>query len=314
VERHPLVNVNFSRDLHDRLTAHRSDPEYERLAWADPETRVIVADDRGRLSVDEDGSSSGVDGSAGAPVRRRLATIPPAEAPDGERVLLGRANGHVHYLVLPPEGGLGDRPFCSLRELFADLDDWEASLAVHAVGLANWHRAHPHCARCGSATVPVVGGESRTCASCGATHFPRTDPAVIMLVVDDRDRILLGHNGQRPDGWFSALAGFVEPGESLEAAVRREVYEEVGLVVDDVAYVGSQPWPFPSSLMLGFFAHTTDPRHRVDGEEITEARWFTRRGLKDAADSGAVLLPGGVSIARRLVEDWYGGDLPGSWP
>ncbi len=307
MERHTLVNVNFSRELHDRLTEHRSDQEFEQAAWADPETRVIVADERGRLSVDDEGSPS-----AGS--RRTLGTVAPAEAPDGERVLLGRADGHVHYLVLPPVGALGDRRFCSLRELFADLDDWEASLAVHAVGVANWHRAHPYCARCGSATVPVVGGESRTCPSCGATHFPRTDPAVIMLVLDDRDRILLGHNGQRPDGWFSALAGFVEPGESLEAAVRREVYEEVGLVVDEVVYVGSQPWPFPSSLMLGFFAHTADPRHRVDGAEITEARWFTRRGLKDAADSGDVVLPGGVSIARRLVEDWYGGDLPGSWP
>jgi NAD+ diphosphatase len=307
VQRRPLVNVNFSRDLHDRLTEHRSDPEYERSAWDDPKTRVIVADEQGRLSVDAGGSSTSATGP-------RLATVAPAEAPDGERVLLGKAHGHVYYLVLPAGEDLGDRPMCGLRELFAGLDDWEASLAVHAVGVANWHRAHPRCSRCGSPTVPVVGGESRTCPACGATHFPRTDPAVIMLVLDDQDRVLLGHNGQRPHAWFSALAGFVEPGESLEAAVRREVHEEVGLVVDDVVYVGSQPWPFPSSLMLGFYAHTADPRHRVDGEEITEARWFSRRELKDAADRGDVVLPAGFSIARKLVEDWYGGDLPGSWP
>jgi NAD+ diphosphatase len=298
-----LVNVNFSRDLHDRLTERRGDAEFERDAWADPKTRVIVADDRGRLSGTGDG---------------HLASMSPDEAPDGERVLLGQADGTMYFLVLPPEdntdGQSRDQPMLGLRELFARLEDWEASLAVHAVGVANWHRAHPRCSKCGAPTEVVIGGESRSCPNCGALHFPRTDPAVIMLVTDDNDRILLGHNKQRPAGWFSALAGFVEPGESLEAAVRREVREEVGLVVDDVVYVGSQPWPFPSSLMLGFFAHTSDPNHRVDGDEITDARWFTRRELKDAVDKGEVLLPSGVSIARKLVEDWYGGDLPGSWP
>ncbi len=298
VERRPLAKVNFSTDLHDRLSHQRGDPEFHRSAWKAATTRVLVADERGRLAVTSQGG---------------LAYLSTGDAPEGDRLLLGRVGDAVYFLVLAIPGMLGDRAAMSLRELFGGLEAWEASLAVHAVGVANWHRAHPRCARCGGLTEIVGGGESRRCLDCGSSHFPRTDPAVIMLVVDDDDRVLLGHNAQRPDGWFSALAGFVEPGESLEAAVRREVAEEVGLVVDDVVYVGSQPWPLPSSLMLGFFAHTPDPAFEVDGEEITEARWFTRREMLKAAETGAVLLPGGVSIARALVEDWYGGPLPGSW-
>jgi NAD+ diphosphatase len=131
-----------------------------------------------------------------------------------------------------------------------------------------------------------------------------------MLVVDDQDRCLLGHNAARATGWFSTLAGFVETGEAPEQAVAREVFEESGVVVTDVVYAGSQPWPFPSSLMLGFFARALDPTISVDGEEITEARWFTRSDLKDGVESGELVVPTTVSIAGALVSAWYGGPLP----
>jgi NAD+ diphosphatase len=183
-------------------------------------------------------------------------------------------------------------------------------LAVHAVALAHWHDQHPRCARCGSATVVADAGAFRRCPSCQSTHFPRTDPAAIMLVTDAADRCLLGHNRARPPGWFSTLAGFVEPGESPEQAVVREVLEEVGVEVGAVDYAGSQPWPFPSSLMLGFFAAALTTDVTVDGDEIDDARWFTRPELTAAVTAGQVGLPTRVSIAGALLTSWYGRHLP----
>ena len=163
----------------------------------------------------------------------------------------------------------------------------------------------------------TTGGWVRRCAADDSEHYPRTDPAVIMLVRDRDDRALLGHQVAWPDGWFSTLAGFVEPGESAEAAVRREVHEESGVTIgsdpDDVVYLGSQPWPFPNSLMLGFHAHASDVTVQADGVEIGEARWFTRDELKSSCATGEVRIPPAISIARRLIERWFGEPLPGSW-
>jgi NAD+ diphosphatase len=156
----------------------------------------------------------------------------------------------------------------------------------------------------------TAAGHVRVCESCGTQQFPRSDPAVIMLVTDDDDRTLLGHNPAWPPGRFSTLAGFVEPGESLEQAVAREVFEEVGVVVDDITYEGSQPWPFPASLMIGFRAHAADPTLTIDDTEITEARWFSRSELIEAGRRQEVLMPSSVSIARWLIERWYGEPLP----
>jgi NAD+ diphosphatase len=166
------------------------------------------------------------------------------------------------------------------------------------------------CSVCGARTQIAEGGASRTCPNCSTQHFPRTDPAVIMLVVDEQGRCLLGHNGARASGWFSTLAGFVEPGESLEEAVAREVLEETAVVVTDVTYAGSQPWPFPSSLMLGFLAKASTVDIRVDGEEITEARWFTRDELAAEVEAGDLVVPTTLSIAGALLSHWYGGPLP----
>jgi NAD+ diphosphatase len=187
-----------------------------------------------------------------------------------------------------------------LREVGAVLDDRDAGLLVHAVGLANWHAAHQHCPRCGAPTEVVAGGSVRRCPADSSEHFPRTDPAVIVLVTDGADRCVLGRQASWPAGRYSTLAGFVEPGESAEQAVAREVAEESGVRVHAVRYQGSQPWPFPSSLMLGFRAEcdaSAVPEAR-DGE-LEDCRWFSRAEVQDSA-----LLPPPLSIAHSLIAGW----------
>jgi NAD+ diphosphatase len=153
-------------------------------------------------------------------------------------------------------------------------------------------------------------GHVRQCRVDGSQHYPRTDPAVIVLVTDDRDRCLLGHAAVWPDRRFSTLAGFVEPGETPEHAVAREAYEESGIIVRSCRYAGGQPWPFPSSLMLAFYATAAGEQPQPDRTELTEVRWFDRLELVEAVANGQIILPGTVSIARRLIEGWFGGDLP----
>ena len=201
-------------------------------------------------------------------------------------------------------------PSGDLRALGTVLDDTDSGALTEAVALQQWHAAHPRCPRCGSSTVVAAAGHERRCPVDGTVHHPRHDPAVIMTVSDPAGRLLLGHQGRWPDGRFSAFAGFVEPGESLEHAVARELLEEAGVRTREVVYLGSQPWPFPASLMLAFHAETDDVHAVADGEEITEVRWFTREELADAVRSGQVTVPPTVSVARRLVERWFGGPLP----
>ncbi|MEY2989596.1 MAG: hypothetical protein RLZZ163_512 [Actinomycetota bacterium] len=204
-----------------------------------------------------------------------------------------------------------------LRLSGASLSATDAGLMVSAVALDNWSRAHRHCPRCGGELQWREAGWARYCPADGSSHFPRTDPAVIVLVRDEHDRALLGRQVRWEPTWFSTLAGFVEAGESAEAAVRREVREESGVSIGDEArdlvYLGSQPWPFPASLMLGYHAWAADPSIEVDGEEIAEARWFTREELATACETGDISLPPDVSIARKLIERWFGSALPGEW-
>jgi NAD+ diphosphatase len=201
-----------------------------------------------------------------------------------------------------------------LREAAALLSDRDAGLFTHAVALANWHVSHTHCPRCGTPTVPAAAGHAQRCPKDGSEHFPRIDPAVIMLVTDPAGRCLLARNKRWPERRVSILAGFVEPGESAERAVVREVAEETGIEVARVRYAASQPWPMPQSLMLGFRAEATgDLDLHVDDDEIAEARWYSRDDLRAALASGDVLLPPPVSIAHRLIEAWYGAELPGVW-
>ncbi len=195
--------------------------------------------------------------------------------------------------------------FDDLRNLGPLLAPEEGSLMAYARGLVTWHQRHKFCGVCGHATEVISAGHSRKCRneSCEAAHFPRTDPAVIMLV-HDGDRIVLGRNPRIPAGMYSVLAGFVEPGESLEDTVRREVLEEVGITVEDVHYHSSQPWPFPCSLMVGFTARATSFDVQPDPAELDDAGWYSRAELRASPENDSFRLPGPVSIARRLIEDW----------
>jgi len=195
----------------------------------------------------------------------------------------------------------------SLRELGATLDEFHLGISMHAIALSNWHRSHPHCSRCGAETTSALGGSVRVCVKDQSQHHPRTDSAVIVLVKDKDDRILLGHQPIWPDGRFSTFAGFLEPGETFEQCVEREVFEESGVKVNEIKYLGSQPWPFPASIMIAFSAVVVDPSTaKADGVEITEVRWFTRDELKTSVADGSLLLPPTISVARKMIAMWFG--------
>jgi NAD+ diphosphatase len=209
--------------------------------------------------------------------------------------------------ALTVNGRHGD-PWPGLREVGADLGDLDAGLLAQAIGILEWHERNRFSPLSGAATTIEKAGWVQRDPETGAEIFPRTDPAVIMLVHDGGDRCVLGRQAVWPPGRFSILAGFVEPGESAEGAVAREVGEEVGLRVTDVRYVASQPWPFPQSLMLGFTARVDgDPTLRIDEDEIEEARWFTRDELRSGA--GPRALPPPVSIARHIIDRWVEGEV-----
>ncbi|MCW9001796.1 MAG: NAD(+) diphosphatase [Rhodospirillales bacterium] len=202
----------------------------------------------------------------------------------------------------------GDGVFLDLWEAGPTLRDQDAALLAYARGLAFWHRRHRFCGRCGNPSLPAHGGHLRRCTNpdCAAEHFPRTDPAVIMLVeglVDGRPACLLGRQARWTQGMYSTLAGFVEPGESLEEAVGREVLEETGVGVSNATYMGSQPWPFPASIMLGFRAQTNDVALNVNYDELEDARWFTRDDLRSMGEKG-FSLPRRHTIAYRLIAEW----------
>lgn len=198
--------------------------------------------------------------------------------------------------------------FTDLRQVAGLLPPGEAAILAHARGLMHWRTRHRFCGACGGACAPRSAGTVMVCQACGAQHFPRTDPAVIMLVWRE-DRALLGHNHRFPlVRMYSTLAGFVEPGESFEEAVAREVFEESGVRVGRVTYHSSQPWPFPSSIMIGFHAEALTEAITIDESELKDARWFTRAELRDPAALG-IQLPRIDSIARRLIEDFLAGGI-----
>jgi NAD+ diphosphatase len=307
----PLGRLALSRSTVDRATLRRADGAWVKAAWADPRSRVLVVSDSQALVRSADG-------------RPELVFISSAEAPEGTKFLLGVDTDDVAYFGVSVPGGVSrvrsgedDVQPMSLRQVGALLSDRDAGLLTHAVALANWHDTHTHCPRDGTPTVPAPAGHLTTCPTDGSEHFPRLDPAVIMLVTDPDDRCLLARNALWPKGRMSVLAGFVEPGESAEHAVAREVFEETAITVGHIRYLGSQPWPMPRSLMLGFQAAApAGQRITVDAEEIGEARWFTREEMLAAIGTGELALAPTSSIARRLIEFWYGGELPdgsGSW-
>ncbi len=328
------AHLPLARSALDRAAHRRTEEGLFATLRADPSTRVVLLH-RGRLATGPDGLA--------LVTPRDVAAVPEPHAATGDHsntprwIFLGEdtsSGTSFLALLLPddaddldldiegvdPSGPLSvlvrAHEWAGLRELASRLGPRDTGLATEAVALGAWHAANERCPRCGEPTVPVAAGWVRRCVAQDIEHYPRTDPAVIMAVVDPGagtgdDRLLLGHAAHWPQGRFSTLAGYVEPGEGLEQAVRREVAEEVGVQVGEVVYRASQPWPFPASLMLGFTATALTTDIRPDGEEVTDARWFTRAELTEATESGDVKLPSRSSIARALIEEWFGGPLAG---
>jgi len=320
----------LSRSTVDRREQLREDPEHVAATW--PDARVVRVDPRGRTPVEDAG-----DGTL------RLADIASStvgvEVPEGA-VLLGEEDGTVYWAVRVPDpdasndggsGFEGHELWRDLRTSGADLDARGAGLLTTAVALLNWQNRAPFCARDGSPMRTIRAGWVQVCEAHEHEEYPRTDPSMICLVHDGADRVLLARQAVWPQGRYSVLAGFVEAGESLEACVARECAEEVGVAVSDITYLGSQPWPFPRSLMIGFSA-IADPAQplKLQEGEIEDARWVSRAELVAALDAGEwshrdgdprgaqgvggtafeaghgreLILPGGVSIARSMLEAW----------
>ncbi len=229
-------------------------------------------------------------------------------------ILLGVAEGCTYIaLDLPPNDKPSNylltegRRFRALRSVAALLDRWDAALLAYAKAMTHWHHRHRFCGDCGSPTRSAQGGHLRVCTdpACGQHHFPRTDPAIIVLVASG-ERCLLGRQATWREGVYATIAGFVEPGESLEAAVAREVWEETGVPIEWARYHSSQPWPFPTSLMLGFTAQATSDAIQLNDGELEDARWFSREEIADAAlHTGVMRLPSEVSISFHLIESWF---------
>lgn len=250
----------------------------------------------------------------------RLVELAPGDHPDSAlSVYLGTDGGRDLVALVPTDANFTpasvDGEMTGLREairLFAEAGQAgarERELASTAVAITTWHANHSRCAVCGDETRPTSGGWVRRCDRDERDHYPRTDPAVIVAITDADDRLLMAHASYWSPHRFSHLAGYVEPGESFEQAAHREVFEEASLTVRDLEYVGSQPWPFPASIMVGFTARTDDPEFKLDDDEITEAHFVSRAELATyVADATMVIAPSG-SIARRMMEDWYGGPL-----
>jgi NAD+ diphosphatase len=272
----------------DRVSWRRSDGAWLSQRLRDPAAGALVSV-RGELAMDAEG----------APLLVAPQSVPPLEGT--VPVLLGlREDGTPVFAIEaahPPDGArMG-----GLRDLVGLLGPSEGATVAFAAAMGNWHRGHRHCANCGGATEVRDAGFRRHCPVCETNHFPRTDPVVIMLIVDPAtDRVLLGRQAEWPAGRYSCLAGFVEPGESLEEAVAREVQEESGVAVDEVVYRSSQPWPFPASLMLGFHCRYAGGDAEIRDGELQDLGWFSRADLAD----GSALLPPAHAIARRLIDEW----------
>ena len=302
----PLSRSGLDRDHEGRETDGLLD-----ALWADPSTRVLVV----------------LDGQALLAAPGRLALVSPDAVPrPALSVYLGRtlepvdvgageplaAGTRIVAAQLEDAGHLAEAEWADLRRLGSRLADLDAGLFTQALGILTWHASHPFSPRTGEPTAVTHGGWVRADPITGHQVFPRTDAAVIVAVHDADGRILLGANAMWESNRFSLLAGFVEPGESLEAAVVREVFEESGVLVRDPKYLGSQPWPFPASLMLGFEATADASTLTPDGTEIVALRWFEREEIADLAARGEIILPGPTSIARAIIERWFGGPIADS--
>jgi NAD+ diphosphatase len=317
---HAPLGLPLARSAVDRDNVLRDEPGLMQKLWSDSATRVLALWD-GRtllmgspdhptpqLRLHETGEFTDVLAAGSVSVEAYLGfTVSDEdEVPAKTKVILA---------VLDAAGAAAleadVEQWHGLRRTGAGLSARDAGLYAEALALTNWHETHLYCPRCGEATEIIQAGWVRDCPRDGHQIFPRTDPAIIVSVIDEQDRILLGSQGVWEDNRWSILAGFVEPGESLAAAVQREVFEESGVRVIAPEYLGSQSWPFPYSLMVGFTARV-DPAHEgdalaPDGVEIEKLRWFSREEI--AAEADQLLLPGKLSIAGAMIEQWYGGPI-----
>lgn len=285
--------LTFTGGTLDRADLIRVDPDRLAAAWADSRARLVLLDGLDPV-LGEDGM---------------LATAPiPDDAALIDHALLGvRVDGaplFVSLLKPQPVATPGFAP--QVWQIVAELEPDQAALYGTARSLADWHHRHPFCAVCGGHTVPIKAGWARKCEACGAEHFPRTDPVVIMLA-EYGDKVLIGRNPRFPPGRFSALAGFVEPGETIEEAVRRELWEEAGIRVGRVDYLMSQPWPFPSQLMIACIAQAEGDALTLDTAEIVEAMWVTREEVRAAfaeAEDARFQPPSKIAVARVMLQWW----------
>lgn len=304
----PLANFPIDRDA-----ASRDNPDLFDVLWANPATRILaVHEGKVLLDLEPHGDRAAlkllsIEAVTSAQFRVYLGKTAeggnePAATPIVLAVLSQNSANH-----LEPNADA----WHEIRRSRVKLSDRDSALYLQALALANFHLTHSHCARCGKPTMIQQGGWSRLCLEDQRQTFPRTDPAIIVAVTDEEDRILLGSQGVWEANRWSVLAGFVEAGEDLTATVIREVEEESGVLVTGVEYFGSQAWPFPHSLMVGFRAKLDkaipSQTLRPDGVEIVKVRWFTRADVRSGIADGSLILPGPITIARRLIEDWYGG-------
>lgn len=283
----------YSGGTLDRAAALRTDEAWLAAARRDPDSRYVLFN-AGRVLL--------------APDASHLAQMPPP-ADHPAAIFLGLlASVPIFAAEVEPDAAAGR--FTELRNIAAALHADEANLAATGLGLLHWLSKHHFCTACGGANLPRRGGHMLQCQKCGTEHFPRSDPAVIMLVTRG-GKLLLGQSHRFPKdvNWYSTLAGFVEPGESLEDAVRREVLEEVGVRVGAVTYHSSQPWPFPASLMVGYYAEGLTDEIVLEAAEMRDARWFTPDEIANRGVLGFELPPP-ESIARRLIDDWLAAAMP----
>ncbi len=294
-----IMMMSFSGNVLERASEHRADP-----AWiaAQRAQALILPLWQLKVLVHED----------------RAARLEPhlcetLAGPGASCVFLGLENGRPlfaldisHQPEDPAAAGLLASEFRDLRAAAFILPEADTAILGQAKALIDWHRRHGFCPNCGAATDFADGGYRRVCPACAAEHFPRTDPVVIMLPIDG-DHCLIGRNKRFPEGLYSAFAGFVEPGETIEEAVRRELREEVNVAAAAITYHASQPWPFPSALMIGCYATVSTRDFATDGHEIQDARWMSRQEVRARLAgeiTDAIKLPAPIAIAHHLIRDW----------
>ncbi len=300
-----MQDLALARFTVDRAVAVRSNPDWLTDAWQSSRTRVLIVRE-GKIPVTDELSIIWVKPES---LSFNVVDFPEAV------MLLGIDDDHTYVALLGSNEDLSATAWVSVRDTGSQMTTRDVGLAVTATALEAWHLGHIYCQKCAATTQVQNAGWSRNCPNDNSTHFPRTEPAMIVAIEDTSGRILLGRRVGWELSWYSTLAGFIEAGESCEAAVVREVFEESGIVVEreSLRYLGSQPWPFPASLMMGYRGLALTEEITADQNEMSDVRWFTREEFVASCANKTLQLPNPTSIAWRLIENWFGETLPRSW-